>query len=231
MIRATLIAAVLSLALHSAEAHVGSSWPRYPGGVYDGVSDVNVQAGSGSGSSHRKNFASGGFEEDPNNNEWAGGIDRSLTSTCFVGSSECGEFCNDDLANLGCYAVGRGQGCTLHGGPTRNLCSSDCTPCGSTPPPTISPAPTVEVVRFWEKTCDDSLHACSPNWCPKNDDVSCGASVLASDPGAEASLLSDLAGLECNPYCSESPSNYCTDLAEMLVTNHGGVKAVSACTA
>jgi hypothetical protein len=55
--------------------------------------------------------------------------------------------------------------------------------------------------------------------------ASCSLASLPVELNAEAYLLDDLENLECNPYCTQTISNYCTELSNMLITNHNGIKA------
>jgi hypothetical protein len=81
--------------------------------------------------------------------------------TCLTTDSTCSDkMCSDG----GCYSVSGGANCN-DGTPPKTLCSTDCTSCEVSYAPTASPAPTVEVVNYWTKTCDTKeTKPCSPNW-------------------------------------------------------------------
>ena len=81
--------------------------------------------------------------------------------TCLTTDSTCSDkMCIDG----GCYSVSGGANCN-DGTPPKTLCSTDCTSCEVSYAPTASPAPTVEVVNYWTKTCDTKeTKPCSPNW-------------------------------------------------------------------
>jgi hypothetical protein len=81
--------------------------------------------------------------------------------TCLTTDASCSnKMCNDG----GCYEASGGANCN-DGTPPQTLCSSDCTSCEVSYAPTNSPAPTIEVVNYWTKTCDTKAEKpCSPNW-------------------------------------------------------------------
>jgi len=82
--------------------------------------------------------------------------------TCLTTDATCSDkMCSDS----GCYAVSGGGANCNDGSPPQTLCSTDCTPCEVSYAPTASPAPTVEVINYWTKTCDTKdTKPCSPNW-------------------------------------------------------------------
>jgi len=63
------------------------------------------------------------------------------------------------------------------------------------------------------------------NRCEVSTEVSCSLASLPVEEDAESLLLSDLESLECNPYCTQTTTNYCTQLSDMLITSHYGIKA------
>jgi len=75
----------------------------------------------------------------------------SVTSQPTQGSSDCTDMCSHavDYGSGTCYAKPASGGkCEDERGPTRNVCSSDCTACGTfldSSAPSSSPAPTAEV--------------------------------------------------------------------------------------
>ena len=77
---------------------------------------------------------------------------------------------------------------------------------------------------FWDETCP-AASCPMPDWCEYDTVPTCSNQALDVNTLSEATLLEDLAGLNCNPYCEESQENYCADLAEMLITNHSAIKA------
>lgn len=145
-------------------------------------------------------------------------LSRQLLATCTCDSAEVAPRCDD---SGGCYTVTGGENCDDGGGPTDDLCS-DCTPCGDD---SISPSPTVEAENFWTKVCDTKPTQCMPGWCEDVTTPTCDSSDLASNSNAESLLLGDLAALECNPHCTESESNYCLELPNLLMTHTGSIKA------
>jgi hypothetical protein len=92
-----------------------------------------------------------------------------------------------------------GANCDDGKGPTRNVCSSDCTACGDyldSSAPTTTPAPTIEVVNYWSKTCDTKPEKpCMPHWCEVSDIATCSLESLPVEEDAELLLLNDLENL------------------------------------